>query len=69
MSNDVLDSAALQTARSPQQRWRVVGRNRFFGCIEIGYFFGSTPLEAVAEARRRKAHLLSGLKLEAEARL
>ncbi len=52
----------------PWQRWLVTGRNHF-GCHEIGYFFGRSPVEAMAEARRRKGHLLSGLRLEAEARL
>ncbi len=52
----------------PWQRWLVTGRNHF-GCHEIGYFLGRSPLEAVAEARRRKGHLVGGLRLEAEGRL
>jgi len=56
-------------AQQPLQRWRVVGRNRFFGRTEIGYFFGRTRREAIEEARRRKGHLCGGLQLEAEGRL
>ena len=61
-------SAEQSVADLPMQRWRVMGRNHF-GAHEIGYFFGRTPMEAVAECRRRKSHLCGGLKLHAEGRL
>jgi hypothetical protein len=45
--------------------WRVIGRNHS-SVFEIGYFLAATARGAITRARREKAALVGGLRLEVE---
>lgn len=66
---DLLQQGGCRTSKSEFvarrcRWWRVIGRNRA-GVFEIGSFLAVSRPGALTRARREKAGLIAGLKLEA----
>jgi hypothetical protein len=55
---------AQQSDTASRRPFQVIGRNHAFS-LEVGIFYAESPYQACGVARREKAHLIGGLKLEA----
>jgi hypothetical protein len=56
--------ASQQSDTARRRAFQVIGRNAAFS-LEVGIFYAESPYQACGVARREKAHLIGGLKLEA----